>query len=195
MPVRATRKDSRPVFASWATSVSMPTSNRSRRTPDLRKQVEYGLDLDDIQKARAYEDARRNFAEHGRKAEIGKELGRRPRGHQDDEKLKEETGDVHSRALSKKHEEKRKTATRITCLGGGPTIPAALRDTQVPGPLEILRIAMSEFIPLVSGDVNESGKGKGKVERTDGRWTTAPLGREEPRDEKGRQPMSVARRD
>jgi hypothetical protein len=69
--------------------------------PYLREQVEYGLDLDDIQKARAYENARRNFAEHGRKAKKGKDLGRRPGGYQDDEKLEEETGDIHGEPSSK----------------------------------------------------------------------------------------------
>jgi hypothetical protein len=104
--------------------------------PYLREQVEDGLDLDDIQKTGAYENAHRYFAEHGRKAKIGEDLGRRPGGHEDDEKLKQETEDIHERALFKKERRKRKAATQISYLGGGPTIPAALRGMRKPRTLE-----------------------------------------------------------
>jgi hypothetical protein len=104
--------------------------------PYLREQVEDGLDLDDIQKAWAYENAHRYFAQHGRETKTGEDLGCRPGGHEDDEKLKQETEDIHERALFKKARRKRKAATQISYLGGGPTIPAALRGMRKPRTLE-----------------------------------------------------------
>jgi hypothetical protein len=104
--------------------------------PYLREQVEDGLDLNDIQKAWAYENAHRDFAQHGRETKISEDLGCRPGGHEDDEKLEQETENIHERALFKKARRKRKAATQISYLGGGPTIPAALRGMRKPRTLE-----------------------------------------------------------